>query len=30
MDLWNVHAWEVFVSWIVPVWSLKNEELFRI
>ena len=30
LDLWIVHAWEVFDSWIVPVWNLKNEELFRI
>ena len=30
MDLWIVHAWEVFDSWIVPVLSLKNKELFRI
>ena len=24
------HAWEVFDSWVVSMWSLKNKELFRI
>ena len=30
LDLWIVHVWEVFTSWIVPAWNLKNKELFRI
>ena len=30
MDSLIVHAWEVFDSWIVLAWSLKNKELFRI
>ena len=30
VDPTRVYAWEVFDSWIVPMWSLKNKELFRI
>ena len=28
LDLWIVHAWQVFDLWIVLAWSLKNGEVF--
>ena len=30
LDLRIVHVWELFDWWMVPAWSLKNLELFRI
>ena len=30
LDLWIGRAWEVFDSWIVSAWSLKNEEVFQM